>query len=1571
MTVLPAGDAGASSALTRVFDAAERAGLGPRLTRRNGFEALCPVHGDQHPSLSVDWKATLRKGGRSGVVMRCRSHECASGDVVTALGLTWRHLYDDYDPTRETPANQPSSSRSLGGGASPKSGSKAQRKPRAAGKLGPQVAEYAYVDEAGTVLGWACRHEPARSGKAKEIIWRRPGKNNRGRVIGRPERLTLYNLPAVLAAVESGAPVYVVEGEKCADAVTAALAEHGESGAATTCPNGAGHWDDQNAGDNHSRHLSGAQVIVLCDRDPQGYAHALDVRDKVTAAGGTVAAIRHTPLDEKGADVADHLAAGSRLGEMVDVPADLLAVPVQESQSEQGGQNDTPPGAIQSTPGELADLATERRRRREFTGAAVPAPSVDDETPDGMPIIRDEFAEIDDSLCKITVAKSGAHAGERVARELLNTKVRVRQLVRVDTGEENLHTSHVDLEAERNGETVQLDAVPIEDFEKLTWIADLPWPDVAYARTHQGRSDVVNAIRRTSGPAAPVTTAYGRLGWHELTPGQWAYVHAGGAIGANGPVSGVRVVDVPGELGGYELPTPPCERDDIRAAFLASLRILDTLPPRLGAPLLGAAYRAALGPSKATMYVIGDYGAGKTGVAALALQHFMPAASWSNVPTGAGEAAATNVALEEWRHIAGDSVFLADDLAPDTGAARAASRADQLLRSQYNGYGKGRGKRDGGTRASRPPRGLLVLTGEDGGTGSAETRCIYLPVLTSDQLPPLLEGMDADLPDAPMQRAQWTSAIVRHVAAGYATVRDDVADLAESYAGLLRDPDAENAGLDARRAAMLADAMVGWDYALEVAHDAGAIADEERTRIRDRALAGLQAARDTAAVAMSGRALHERAGDLVRSALVTRGAYIEGRDGGTPTSPAAMGYVRDDFDPTNDRWRPAPGARRIGWESPGGDRLWLDDHATHAAIEAAGRAASTPLGVTPRALGSALRSAGLTALDGGGHPRRQTPAGRMRVWDVPVSWVYPEGEHDDPNGETPPEPGPDSDGGGPLDLPTDHPDGPASASGPASAEKTARAPEPEKATQDPESTPGADESSTGAVTKTPTERTPRSAAPKRQRGAQRRKTPLGERGPAVDNDRFAASALVVGDDYAVLVPSGGRVDVPEVADVDALMRWAGGLRLGTAYAHAPAEDGQVWLMPSLSARLGLDGGLPKRGTDHPVAGELRSAGWKLGKRGLSAWSTLWCDDDRSLRLVITPWLTPGDCELWATQNGVRPPADAAELAARLTRFLLALGHPWVVSGAVTGLSLLTAHTRSGLLPSAAHDFPDGVSRLSLNELPYAWKRQPDPDEAGRAYVHAYDRHGAYLAASSGVSLGTCAPQHVTAPTFERKGSPPGLWRVRLPNWDHARLPNPFDPATRRHTKGDGTGWVATPTLQLAHGLELGMPEILEAYTYPSHHYALKPWYELLRDTRMTTLDDERAIVAAVKRTYVGGIGMLGAASMAGRPLHRPDWHRAIVAGARANLTRKLWTAAHDSGAWPLAIYEDCVLYASDDPDPRTAAPMGVTLGDRLGQWKVEGSAPMANVLDTLTNPRARATDVIGALKRDTTESDQQ
>src|SRR5689334_16924265 len=49
---------------------------------RGGYTALCPVHDDHTPSLSV------RQGDRQSVVTHCHSRNCSHRDVMAALGLS-------------------------------------------------------------------------------------------------------------------------------------------------------------------------------------------------------------------------------------------------------------------------------------------------------------------------------------------------------------------------------------------------------------------------------------------------------------------------------------------------------------------------------------------------------------------------------------------------------------------------------------------------------------------------------------------------------------------------------------------------------------------------------------------------------------------------------------------------------------------------------------------------------------------------------------------------------------------------------------------------------------------------------------------------------------------------------------------------------------------------------------------------------------------------------------------------------------------------------------------------------------------------------------------------------------------------------------------------------------------------------------------------------------------------------------------------------------------------------------------------------------------------------------------
>lgn len=113
----------------------------------------------------------------------------------------------------------------------------------------------------------------------------------------------LYNLPAVLAATNEGGIVWVVEGEKDADALTALDL------VATTNPGGAGKWTDE-----HTNALLGAKLVnVVWDRDEEGQRHALQVVEALAAAGLRVRTLRA----KAGKDVSDHLAAGHTLDQLV------------------------------------------------------------------------------------------------------------------------------------------------------------------------------------------------------------------------------------------------------------------------------------------------------------------------------------------------------------------------------------------------------------------------------------------------------------------------------------------------------------------------------------------------------------------------------------------------------------------------------------------------------------------------------------------------------------------------------------------------------------------------------------------------------------------------------------------------------------------------------------------------------------------------------------------------------------------------------------------------------------------------------------------------------------------------------------------------------------------------------------------------------------------------------------------------------------------------------------------------------------------------------------------------------
>ena len=222
---------------------------------QNGWEALCPAHDDQSPSLSVS------EGSEGRVLLHCHAG-CETETILTRVGFEWADLF--VSPTNHS-------------------------------KI---VATYPYHSPGGEMVFEVVRKEP------KDFFQRRPdGAGGWLYTLTGVDRVP-YRLPEVIEAVRSGEPVYVVEGEKDSDRLRS------EGHIATTFPGGAGKWRD-----SYAKYFEGGEVIVIADNDPEGIAHAKAVAEGLRPVVRSVRTLRS--LEFK--DISDHLDGGLTLKDLIEL----------------------------------------------------------------------------------------------------------------------------------------------------------------------------------------------------------------------------------------------------------------------------------------------------------------------------------------------------------------------------------------------------------------------------------------------------------------------------------------------------------------------------------------------------------------------------------------------------------------------------------------------------------------------------------------------------------------------------------------------------------------------------------------------------------------------------------------------------------------------------------------------------------------------------------------------------------------------------------------------------------------------------------------------------------------------------------------------------------------------------------------------------------------------------------------------------------------------------------------------------------------------------------------------------
>lgn len=461
------------------------------------------------------------------------------------------------------------------------------------------VDSYDYCDEAGALVFQVIRAREPNAKKA--FIQRQPDRNSRSgwawnlRNLSPEQKAIPYRLPQVLAAIERGEPVWITEGEKDAEALVRA-------GVTATCnAGGASNPDHPKWTASHAAYLGGATVTVVQDKDSPGRAHGAAV---VASLAGIAESVRLVEARE-GKDAADHLAAGHVLEDFVEVEVE------QREEQDQGDEE-----SAQSTGAGRASWYEARETGLDLVSMR--------EGRDGEPTYSET--------------------------RLTNFSARITASTEVDDGSEV--ERRLDLEATVAGRT-RVCSISASEFLRMDWVVPELGP-AAVLEAGRGTKDHARAaIQSVSEPVE--VRVYGQTGWRETDPGLWVYLHAGGAIGANGPVEGIEV-DLPGSLAGYALPEPG-GMEIIRA----SLGVLSVAPDRLTIPLLSAVYRAPLGGADMAVGIHGMTGIGKSEIAALGQQHYGAGLNARSLPASWSS---TANALEEQSFLTADALLTVDHFCP-------------------------------------------------------------------------------------------------------------------------------------------------------------------------------------------------------------------------------------------------------------------------------------------------------------------------------------------------------------------------------------------------------------------------------------------------------------------------------------------------------------------------------------------------------------------------------------------------------------------------------------------------------------------------------------------------------------------------------------------------------------------------------------------------------------------------------------------------------------------------------------------------------------------------------------------
>lgn len=476
--------------------------------------------------------------------------------------------------------------------------------------------------------------------------------------------------------------------------------------------------------------------------------------------------------------------------------------------------------------------------------------------------------------------------------------------------------------------------VPASDFEKMDWVTPA-WGARAIIAAGRGMRDHVRAAIQEFSRDVPQRTLYRHLGWCKIDD-KFVYLHAGGGIGPDGVVPDVDV-DLPPSLELFELPEPPTG-DACVEAVLASLQLLEIGPDHLTVPLIGTAYRSVLGDTDFSVHLVGASGTFKSTTAALVQQHFGPAMDATHLP---GSWSSTANSLEGVLFFAKDATLTIDDFSPtgNSNQIQAAHRdGDRVIRAKGNGSGRGRMRSDGSIRPTKPPRGLVLSTGEDVLRGhSAGARMLVIKVSLGDisleRLSECQRAASNGLFAASMAAfLQWLAPQIEEI---QAQLREELPRLRDEM---------RLEGAHARTPGIAAQLIAGIRCFLRFAVESGSVAQSESEAIERRCRDALRAAVSDQRESQSHAAPERQFLAMIASLLTTCRAHLDPVDHRRPDTLRNYGW----HDHPSVHHQIVPGGALIGFVQ--GDDVYLDPKASFAAAQCLARECGDAIPISQRTL---------------------------------------------------------------------------------------------------------------------------------------------------------------------------------------------------------------------------------------------------------------------------------------------------------------------------------------------------------------------------------------------------------------------------------------------------------------------------------------------------------------------------------------------------------------------------------------------------------------------------------------------